>query len=74
MKFNRLAFLAALTLPAMMTTAAARKTNVLMATATPGGGFPLFGHNAAATINETDATLNVLTQNTKGSAENIGLL
>jgi len=45
-----------------------------MATATPGGGFPLFGDNAAATINETDASLLVQTRNTKGSAENIGLL
>ncbi len=45
-----------------------------MATATPGGGFPFFGDNAAAVINETDTSLNVETQNTKGSAENIGLL
>ena len=52
----------------------AQKTTVSFATATPGGGFPLFGDNAAAVINETDATLDVRTQNTKGSAENIGLL
>ncbi len=49
-------------------------THVTMATATPGGGFPFFGDNAAAAINETDQTLNVTTHNTKGSAENIGLL
>lgn len=54
--------------------AAAQKTPVVLATATPGGGFPLFGDNAAAVINETDATLDVRTHNTKGSAENIGLL
>ena len=45
-----------------------------MATATPGGGFPLFGDNAAAVINETDKSLAVETHNTKGSAENIVLL
>ena len=51
-----------------------QKTKVSLATATSGGGFPLFGDNAAAAINETDSTLEVRTQNTKGSAENIGLL
>jgi len=50
------------------------KTDVSLATATPGGGFPLFGGAAAETINETDATLNVVPRNSKGSAENIGLL
>jgi TRAP transporter TAXI family solute receptor len=57
-----------------MTTASAQKTSVTLATATPGGGFPFFGDNAAAVINETDASLDVQTRNTKGSAENIGLL
>jgi TRAP transporter TAXI family solute receptor len=55
-------------------TAASAQTNVSLATATPGGGFPLFGDNAAAVINETDPSLKVETRNTKGSAENIGLL
>src|SRR6185436_16897529 len=50
------------------------QTHVSLATATPGGGFPFLGDNAAAVINETDKSLNVQTQNTKGSAENIGLL
>jgi TRAP transporter TAXI family solute receptor len=50
------------------------KTDVSLATATPGGGFPLFGGAAAEAINETDPTLNVVPRNTKGSAENIGLL
>ena len=52
----------------------ATPTRVTLATATPGGGFPFFGDNAAAVINETDPSLDVVTQNTKGSAENIGLL
>ena len=56
-----------------MTTTNAQ-THVTMATATPGGGFPLFGDNAAAVVNETDGSLKVETKNTKGSAENIGLL
>ncbi len=51
-----------------------QSTRVVLATATPGGGFPFFGDNAAAVINETDRSLNVETRNTKGSAENIGLL
>jgi TRAP transporter TAXI family solute receptor len=54
--------------------ATAPQTRVSFATATPGGGFPFFGDNAAAVINETDPSLDVVTQNTKGSAENIGLL
>jgi TRAP transporter TAXI family solute receptor len=63
------AMLAVLSAPAL-----AQKTAVTLATATPGGGFPLYGDNAAAVINETDPTLDVRTMNTKGSAENIGLL
>jgi hypothetical protein len=52
----------------------AERTRISLATATPGGGFPFFGDNAAAVINETDPSLDVVTQNTKGSTENIGLL
>jgi TRAP transporter TAXI family solute receptor len=50
------------------------KTTVIFGTATPGGGFPLFGGAAAATINETDPSLSVEPRNTQGSAENILLL
>ena len=52
----------------------AEPTRVTLATATPGGGFPFFGDNAAAVINETDKSLHLVTRNTKGSTENIGLL
>ena len=52
----------------------AMATQLSLATATPGGGFPFFGDNAGAVINETDPSLHVETRNTKGSAENIGLL
>lgn len=54
--------------------AIAQVTNVSLATATPGGGFPFYGDNAAAVINETDPSLKVMTQNTAGSGENIKLL
>ena len=49
-------------------------TKVVLGTATPGGGFPLYGDAFAATVNETDPTLIVEPRNTKGSTENIPLL
>jgi TRAP transporter TAXI family solute receptor len=52
----------------------AERTVVTLATATPGGGFPVYGDALAAAINETDATLEVRTRNTKGSTENVPLL
>ena len=50
------------------------RTIVTLGTATPGGGFPVYGDAVAQTINETDPTLSVQPRNTKGSAENIPLL
>ncbi len=50
------------------------RTVVLLGTATPGGGFPVYGDAFAKTINETDPTLMVEPRNTKGSTENIPLL
>lgn len=49
-------------------------TTIVLGTATPGGGFPLYGDKLAETINETEASLHVETRNTKGSTENIPLL
>ena len=49
-------------------------TKVVLGTATPGGGFPLYGDAFAATVNETDPSLAVEPRNTKGSTENIPLL
>jgi TRAP transporter TAXI family solute receptor len=49
-------------------------TKVILGTATPGGGFPLYGGACADTINETDPSLSVEPRNTKGSTENIPLL
>ena len=56
------------------TAAAQDKTVVILGTATPGGGFPLYGGAFAETINETDASLSVQPRNTKGSTENVPLL
>jgi uncharacterized protein len=50
------------------------KTTVVLGTATPGGGFPVYGEAVAHTVNETDPSLEVRTQNTKGSTENVPLL
>jgi TRAP transporter TAXI family solute receptor len=53
---------------------AAEKTPVVLGTATPGGGFPIYGQAVAECINEIDPTLDVRPQNTAGSTENIPLL
>jgi TRAP transporter TAXI family solute receptor len=45
-----------------------------LATATPGGGFPLFGDAFAAAVHEADPDLEIRTRNTAGSTENIPLL
>ena len=45
-----------------------------LGTATPGGGFPVYGEAFAATVHEADPTLTIDARNTRGSAENIPLL
>ena len=47
---------------------------IRMGTATPGGGFPLYGDGFAAVLNAADPALAIATQNTRGSTENIPLL
>jgi len=54
--------------------ALAQRTTVTMATATPGGGFMLFGDQAAKAMSAADPSLDVVTRSTKGSSENIKLL
>jgi uncharacterized protein len=54
--------------------AAQQKTVVVLGTATPGGGFPVYGTAYSSTLNEMDPTLSVEPKNTKGSTENIPLL
>src|SRR5271169_4336492 len=51
-----------------------QKTSISLGTATPGGGFPLFGNNFAQIMNDADPSLAIEPRNTKGSYENIPLL
>ena len=56
------------------TALAAQQTILTLGTATPGGGFPLYGAAFAETVNETDPSLAIEPRNTKGSTENVPLL
>ncbi len=47
------------------------KTVVVLGTATPGGGFPVYGQAYAETLNATDPTLSIQPKNTKGSTDNL---
>lgn len=47
---------------------------VTLATATPGGGFPLFGEALAAVVGQIDPSIQIRPRNTAGSTENIPLL
>src|SRR6201985_904481 len=78
MKFAKLVCVAA----ALIATSAAAqdggkvipKTTIRLGTATPGGGFPLYGNAFAEVMNAADPTLVIEPRNTKGSNENIPLL
>ena len=50
------------------------KATISLGTATPGGGFPVYGNAFAEVMNAADATLSIEPRNTKGSSENIPLL
>jgi uncharacterized protein len=50
------------------------RTTISLGTATPGGGFPLYGNAFAEVMNAADASLVIEPRNTKGSNENIPLL
>ncbi|PIT06457.1 immunogenic protein precursor [Bradyrhizobium nitroreducens] len=49
-------------------------TTLSLGTATPGGGFPLYGNAFAEVMNAADPQLSIAPRNTKGSNENIPLL
>jgi TRAP transporter TAXI family solute receptor len=51
-----------------------QKTKISLGTATPGGGFPLYGGAVADVVNATDPSLLIEPRSTKGSTENIPLL
>ena len=48
--------------------------SLILGTATPGGGFPLYGDAYAAMLNAQEPAIRIETRNTKGSAENVPLL
>ena len=50
------------------------KTTITLGTATPGGGFPVYGNAFAEIMNAADPALGIEPRNTKGSNENIPLL
>lgn len=49
-------------------------TTLSLGTATPGGGFPLYGNAFAEVMNAADPVVTIAPRNTKGSNENIPLL
>jgi uncharacterized protein len=71
---DRVAGLVAALLALVVSAAAAEKTVVTLGTATPGGGFPVYGDAVAATVNDVDPTLDVRPRNTKGSTDNVPML
>ena len=74
----RLAFLCALLVPgaACVSSAASdlETTEVVLGTATEGGGFQLFGQHLAEAINRTDPSLRIDAIATRGSKQNLSLL
>ena len=48
--------------------------SLILGTATPGGGFPVFGAAYAEALNAAEPQLRIETRNTKGSTENVPLL
>ena len=53
---------------------AAAKTPVILGTATPGGGFPLYGAAIVDAVNALEPSLAIEARNTRGSTENVPLL
>jgi TRAP transporter TAXI family solute receptor len=45
-----------------------------LGTATPGGGFPVYGDAFVAAVHDADPAITIAPRNTKGSAENVPLL
>jgi hypothetical protein len=55
----------------MASSALAQNVKVTLGTATPGGGFPVYGDALIAALKAHDPTLAVVPVNTKGSTENV---
>lgn len=58
----------------LMTSHSNAQQTLVLATATPGGGFPVFGEAFAAVVNAQEPALRIEPKNTKGSTENVPLL
>ena len=58
----------------MSTPAHAQTVKVKLGTATPGGGFPVYGEAFVAAIKAEDPALEIEAVNTKGSTENVPML
>ncbi len=54
--------------------ASAESSTLVLGTATPGGGFTVYGEVLAETLRKTDPSLDIRTRQTAGSKENIPLL
>lgn len=65
-----LLFAAAMT----VTSPSMAQDRVVLGTATPGGGFPVYGAAFSEMVNAQEPTLRVETRNTNGSTENVPLL
>ncbi len=74
MRMRRALWLAALGLAFASSVGAQERVVVTLGTATPGGGFPVYGDAVAEAINGLDPALEVRTRNTKGSTENVPML
>ena len=74
MRMRRAFWLAALGLAFASSVDAQERVVVTLGTATPGGGFPVYGDAVAEAINGLDPALEVRTRNTKGSTENVPML
>src|SRR5258708_39512106 len=59
-----------LAMAAMSAAAAQQKITVVLGTATPGGGFQIYGAAHSPLVNETDKTVTVAQRSTTGSTEN----
>jgi TRAP transporter TAXI family solute receptor len=57
-----------------MTSPASAQQTLVLATATPGGGFPVYGAAFSEILNAQEPKLRIETKNTKGSTENVPLL
>jgi TRAP transporter TAXI family solute receptor len=59
---------------ALVAASAHGQTSISLGTATPGGGFPVYGAAFTEVVNANEPTLRIEPRNTKGSTENVPLL